>query len=464
MRRPRMIRGVALLTTGMMFTALAACGGGESEEAAEDLGELTSEQSAAMETFGLDPERPYAGTEMRYLVCCNSASQFASLIERTNEEFTPLTGITVEWADVPYDAFLSQLVAEATTSAGTYDVASWVDAWGPSINGLLEPLDERIAEADIDMDDFPEVFQELSKAGAEDGQYRGIPLRGHAFMQFYRQDIYDQLGLQPATTYAEFAEQMALIDSQTELAPTSLYFGRGATQNLFIWTSMLWSNGGDLLDENGEPAFNGPEGVEAAEVYTSWLDQGWSPPESIAWNETEARNYVQEGNAATFLNWSWGYERFQSTETAAPEVIDAMGFAPLPQFEDGEEASFAQLWPVGILAGSENKDAAWEYIKWLTHAETEKAVVTDKDDPATSTVVAVHTSNLLDPEVNAANNDLQMAMAEALENARAAPLIPEWPEVADALEVAINEIAGGADAQTALDTAADRVSEIMGRS
>ena len=49
-------------------------------------------------TFGLNPDKPYDGTHLDFLICCSTAPQFASATVKGDEEFTAMTGISVTWA------------------------------------------------------------------------------------------------------------------------------------------------------------------------------------------------------------------------------------------------------------------------------------------------------------------------------------------------------------------------------
>ncbi len=99
----------------------------------------------------------------------------------------------------------------------------------------------------------------------------------------------------------------------------------------------------------------------------------------------------------------------------------------------------------------------------MTNEDVGASLVLDKSVPELSTVVATRYSALRSPEVNETTGGLQEAMAASLEQARTEPLVPEWLEVQAVLEVAINEIANGADVKESLDTAAADVEEIMSR-
>ncbi|MCP4357122.1 MAG: extracellular solute-binding protein, partial [Chloroflexi bacterium] len=157
--------------------------------------------------FGLKPGKPYDGTELSFLICCNTAAQFHALDVKSNSEFYDMTGIKVSWDDVPYGAFQEKLVTEATSASDNYDLFAFTDAWGAGLKPYLVPLNpllEKDDAAHLDLSDFPDAYVEASKG--LDGAVYGIPLRGHPFMFFYRQDIFDELGLEVPTTWEELEQ------------------------------------------------------------------------------------------------------------------------------------------------------------------------------------------------------------------------------------------------------------------
>jgi multiple sugar transport system substrate-binding protein len=411
--------------------------------------------------FGLQEGKPYDGTQLNYLICCAASPQFASLADKTNKEFTEMTGISVTWADVPYADFQSQLVLEASSGTGTYDLVSWVDAWGPGIQAFMLPLNDRMEAAGISLDDYPGVYQDVARIGTEDTIY-GIPLRGHAQMLMYRQDVFDELGLEVPTTWQEVAEVGRIIEEQTDLEAISMYYGVSANQNMFNWLSHLWGNGGDIFDAEYNAVFNSAEGVEATEQYMSYLREGLTADGSVAFGEGEGEEELLQGRAAMFVGWWWMFADTQNPERAAPDVLNNIGFAPAPGWEGKETASYGYLWPVGILSSSTHQDAAFEYLKWLTHPTTSTRVALDPE-PAFLTNVVVSLTALQDEAVNERWGGMQMVAADILNNARTMPLIPEWPEVEAVLTVAINDIATGADATERLNEAAEEVNAIMER-
>ena len=411
-------------------------------------------------TFGLDASKPYDGTELKFLICCSTAPQFASAAAKGAAEFTAMTGISVSWGDLPFGSFQEQLYLEATNPNTEFDIVAFVDAWGTNIYDFLHPLNDFVVDAGIDWDDYGPAYQQAS-TGNSDTIY-GLPFRGHPLLLHYRADVLAELGMDPPANWQDVsAIGQAIADSGMDIAPIAMYYGLNVDQNLFNWYSHLWGAGTDIFDENWEPLFNNEAGLAATQQYISYVRDGHSPEASIAWNEQEANQELVQGRAAMFIGWWWMASRM--TNSDVPEVAENAAFAPAPGWEGGDVASYGYLWPVGILDQSDDRDAALEYLKWLTHPITERRIVLDAEDPALDTNVAVRLSVLADEEVNAVHNGLQGVASAVLANARTIPLIPEYTEIVPYLAEMINELAtdAGADVQAVLDRGAEDVRFVM---
>jgi multiple sugar transport system substrate-binding protein len=283
-------------------------------------------------------------------------------------------------------------------------------------------------------------------------------------MFFYRTDVFEELGLEVPTTWEEMEAAAEVIAAETDLYPLSVYYGINAGQNTFWWEALLWSNGGELFDENWQPTFNDELGLEATERYINWLNNEWTGPGSTAFNEQEGLEEFIQGRSAMFMGWWWMYSRMKDCERG-PDVCENVAFATAPSWEGkGQPATYGHVWPMGINAYSKNQEAAWEYMKWIHNAQTQKAVIMDKSAPEVSSNVATRLSVLNDPEVNEVNDGLPAVGAAILAEARTNPIIPEWLEILSILEIGINDMATGADVQATLDQMASDVEAIMERS
>lgn len=424
------------------------------QASAASMGGAVAPWALAQAAPGLKPGKPYAGAEVNLLTVV--APQFRAH-EAKLAEFEALTGIKVKYQYVPFASTREKLTAELVGQSSQYDVLSCMDVWGPSLYNLFEPINDRLAEKKIDMEArYPHAHLRASRDGNGTGKnVLGFPIRGHVQLLFYRKDVLDRLGLKPPATWDEMVETGKTIASKTDMAGVAMYYGKTGGQNLMIWFNYLWGMGGDLLDAKGQPAFNSPAGVAATQAYIDvLLKHKAAPAASASFNETDAVNSVAQGKSAMVPVWWWRYASLvdPKSSTLKPEQV---AFAPLPSMPGKASTTYTNTWFYGINRFSKKKDAAMEFLAWLTQPEIERSVLLDR---SMNEVVAMQTRNLIDPDVNIRYNGMHLFGAQALKGAKGTPLFPQWPQVSDVLEATISDLATGkAQVKPALDDATARV-------
>jgi multiple sugar transport system substrate-binding protein len=402
--------------------------------------------------------KPFAGQTVNVLSVV--APQF-SAHEARLPEFEAATGIKVKYQYVPFASTREKLTAELVAKTDQYDVLSAMDIWGPSLYNLFEPLNARLSEKKIDMvARYPEAHLRAARDGFGKGpNYIGLPLRGHVQLLFYRKDVFRQLGLKPPETWDQMVEAAKTIQSKTDLAGVAMYYGKTGGQNLMIWMNYLWGMGGDLVDAKGNPAFNSPQGIAATQAYLDVLRKHKAAPAaSASFNETDAVNSMAQGKSAMVPVWWWRYAGLTDpkTSTLKPEQV---GFVPLPSMPGKDNTTYTNTWFYGLNRNSQRKDAAMEFLTWLTHPNIERDLLLDRSK---NEVVAVQTQNLINGDVNVRFGGMHVSAAQALKGARGVPLFAQWPQLSDVLEATINELAAGnGDVKTALDNAAGRARRIL---
>ena len=411
--------------------------------------------------YGLKAGKPYKGTKLVHLV--HNAAQ-AQAHNKRLAEFTALTGIEVEYQMVPFPSLREKITADGVAGTGDIDLYCFLDSWGPSMTGFLTPLNSYQEKDGMVLSDIypPAYINGTTYAGKN----YGLPWRGHPQLLLYRTDLFEQAGVAVPTTWKELVEASKAIKEKTGKDGIAMYYGKGNNgQNLFVWYSFLKSNGAEILDDKMMPVFNSEKGIEATQYYVDLLlKYKAASPGSKAFREYEASQAVAQDNAAMVIVWWWHYGVLTNPEKAKEVVTKNMSFAPVPAWEGRGQATLALSMATGISRHSKNKDAAWEFLKWLSNPDLEKDAVMDKSDPKTKTIVAVHKKNLIDPEINATSGGMHEAAAASLAVSDTLPMIEEWPEVSSVLEIAISNIAAGADTRKEMDKAAKEVRQIMKRS
>ncbi|MEM7128401.1 MAG: extracellular solute-binding protein [Chloroflexota bacterium] len=428
----------------------------ESSDSGDSGGEAMADVDMEELPYGLMSGKPYDGTELTFLICCPAAAQFAVWADSA-AEFTELTGISVNFTNDPLGGLREKIVTESLGNPGSWDVTIYFDTWGPSLAGFLDPIDSFM---DVDVSDYPPATIDI--ATLDDTLY-GVPVRSHVMMFYYRQDVLDELGIAPPTTFEEVtaaAEAISAADNGME-GITMNWAKQGGGISLIPWTNVLRAGGADMFDADFRPTFNSDAAIAATEWYANLLN--YAPAAAPTYNEGDARTSYASGEAAMVFAWSWAYEIFQKPDASIEEVIANTGYTANFPDGGGGSAPVAMAWPTGISTSSKNKEAAVEWIKWMTNPDMDLQAISVKDDPSRATVVANRLSSLSSEAANApeANNGFSQAMHDAYSSATALPVYLEFPEVSEILESALSEIAAGADVAETLNAAAEEVDQIM---
>ncbi len=401
---------------------------------------------------GLKPGRPHAGQEVKIL--CVVATQFTAHQTRS-AAFTDATGIKVSYTFVPFANMREALTAEMVGGAGGYDMVTAMDQWIPSLVNLLEPVDARLAEKKIDTGAYPAAFLGVGRVG---GKLYGLPTRAHVQLLFYRKDLFARHGIKVPATWDDVIAASKTLQEKENISGIALPYGKNNGQNLMVWYNFLWGRGAELFDAQGMPAFASEAGLKATQDYVDMLrTHKVTPAAAVSFTEQDAVNSMRGGNSAMVPVWWWVRGGLLDPKVSKLNE-DQVGAAPLPNFGSGARSTYINCWIYALTSRSQRKDAAMEYLSFVTHPAIERDILLD---PKESDVVCVHTANMRDPDVNRRFGGIHEMGAEALRNTKAVPYTADWPQMMEAIETAMSEAASGArsvpDAFRAAEAAVRRI-------
>ncbi len=246
---------------------------------------------------------------------------------------------------------------------------------GMVAKGMLEPLDRFIHDPNVGLtraeqaDFFPNVWQTLEVGG----QRYGLPSDNAQYGVYYNKRIFDEydrdhpdapLGYPNANwTWEDLRRAHELL---TITAPSGEILQYGVSFELWAWPflAFLAQAGGQMWDEAQTTALvDSDAGVEALEFLVALIPKN-SPLRSIEMAETASGpdDLFKVGKLAILLDGSW---RAPNLEKESPKLDFAI--APLPHHRDRAIVSGSVLW--SISAHSQNKEMAWQMVKWLTRRE-----------------------------------------------------------------------------------------------
>jgi trehalose/maltose transport system substrate-binding protein len=277
-------------------------------------------------------------------------------------------------------------------------------------------------------------------------------------MLYYRTDLIEQYGFDgPPETWDELTE-MATTIQEGEQANDENFWGfvyqgnayEGLTCDGLEWQAS--SGGGSIVDADGNVTLNNDEAIAIFNLARDWTGV-IAPPGVTTYQEEDARNAFQNGQAAFMRNWPYAYSLGQGDDSAVAGNFDV---APLPAQEGGEHVGTVGGWQIGVSEYSENQEAAIEFARYLTSADVQKWRAVAASFVPTMPEVAE------DPEVLAAMPFLE-TLADVVRVVRpSTPAGDLYNEVSTAYFQGLNEVLNGADAADAVPDMADDIEFILG--
>ncbi len=304
----------------------------------------------------------YAGTEL-HLIFDNHPWKDA--ITPLLPQFEQASGIKLTIENYAEDQ-LSQKLQIALTS-GTNQLDAFM--FRPlqegrlfALNGWLGDLATYVGQ---DKDWNWSDFQDTPRNTVSDGNtVFGVPIVTEREMLYYRKDLFDAKGLKaPATLDDLKAAAEQLTDKDHEMYGIVMRGQRAPAVTQF--SSFLYSFGGTWIDSSGKSAISSPEAVAAYKFYGDLL-RNYGPPGTLNMSWPQAVAIFQQGKAAMWVDADSLYTNV--TDPAKSTVSDKVGFAPFPAGPKGAKPYNVTSWALGMNASSQNKDAAWEFVKWATSA------------------------------------------------------------------------------------------------
>jgi multiple sugar transport system substrate-binding protein len=246
--------------------------------------------------------------------------------------------ITIKLQNAPAEGASTKLTTQI--AGGNPPDVAWLNASDTADFGsrdALVNLDDYIARSEvINPDDYVDAFKTF--VTYQDSWY-GLPLQGETTGLFYRTDLFEEAGIEgPPKTWEEFKEDAAAL---TDPAKNQYGFEIFASEAAYYWYPWLYQAGGDV----------------------SLAD--YAPRDYFQSNSYDGRVAFIEGQVGMYIAGNWFAGTLMSE---APQIDGKWATAPLPEGPAGCKTTIAGD-AVAILAATENPDAAWKWIEFLSQPD-----------------------------------------------------------------------------------------------
>jgi ABC-type glycerol-3-phosphate transport system substrate-binding protein len=282
--------------------------------------------------------------------------------------------ITLDWQTATWEQIPTNFIT-ASQAGNAPDIVTFDSNYLKSVidGGYLAPLDG----FDYDeWDDFnPYVQNEILSAN---GQKYGLSNYLASWGLMSNLALVEEAGFtEPAATWEDVITQgrALTIDANSDGRPEQWGFGALMMGQLNQTppghlSTMVWSQGGDVMDENGMALINTPEMTRAVQQIVDLINEhGVMSQDTITLKANDEIEHLATGIWAQGLGQTSYY----------PPVVEALGkenvgFAPYPKFEGGEDFAFVEVfgWHMAAptAADARRAQAAFDWMTYMAANET----------------------------------------------------------------------------------------------
>lgn len=449
-----------VLSTAMLVTSLAGCSGGTSglpgeTEKAPATESVKSEGTSQAENQ--NAEKPYAGTAIRVL---SLTGQISDSIEKYLDQFEEETGIHVNLELYGEAQLREKLTTEFLAGSSTIDafvMSPLQDMAAFNNNGWIEPLDEYLKDPDFDWEDFSSAPMDQITIQST-GEIGALPLYSSVQLLYYRKDVFEEKGLTPPKTYDELLEVCEKIND-----PENNFYGIACRGEKIALTSQfspfLYGFGGSFF-KDGVCAFNTQENLEAAQFYGKLLGN-YAPEGILTAGYSQMTQLFNAGQVGMCIDAIALYQTLIDPNESA--FYDKVGVAAIPEGPAGRQSYKQAVWGSSIYSGSKNKEAAWEFMKFVAGKDI-AADITPKGMPTFRASVWADervTSAMPEDYIAAYNEVIQTDTTNQYGLPRMTAVSEARDAMGEAIVYAIETKGEGPDLAAKMQASAEKVDQLL---
>lgn len=232
---------------------------------------------------------------------------------------------------------------------------------GPDVSlGGVSPVSLALRDAVVPLDEFSDFDSVISNypstildAFSIKGHCYALPETVNFDMMFYRTDIFENLGLTPPETWEEmyYVAEVLQRNNMNIGLPADMFNVLVLQMGGKIYNESLTST--ELMSSTANKAF---------EMWTDFYSQYGAPIVKDDYNRFRTGELP-----LTIITYDFYYK----LQASAPEIRNLWKMAEIPAIEKGNNTAIMTSTCACILSKVDDKDAAWEFLKWWSSSRTQ---------------------------------------------------------------------------------------------
>lgn len=365
-------------------------------------------QEDALASWGAQMKERYGGTTITCMLASHDAT---SALQTMIDDFTALTGINVTTRVLASTDMKTMQRSNSSTRAGVFDVYM-VDAFtiyeyatNDFIINLQDYLNDPVMTPDwYDFEDILLAFRD--GIASVDGQAYALPIAGESRFIGYRTDLFEKYGKQIPTTLDELLELAQFFNGVEDGLYGFICRGAKGTLCGSAWMALAYCFSDDPIINHttGEFCVDSQATIQSIQYFLDITKAG--PEDFYSYNHEDAAALFMQGKAAMWFDAT--SLAYMVEDPEASSIVGNIGYFNVPDGPAGGSGAIAG-WSLGIPSDSQNKDAAYAFIMYMTSRQMAKTYNMAGGIPC-------RTSSFADEDITA-NNPTNAYIYNAIEDA-----------------------------------------------
>lgn len=414
-------RSVSAVISGLLVSSLVACSGG-SQKPADNAG-----KSPAAEKPGSSPaaEKPKETVTIQYSFWGDA--QTKALHEQLADTFTKKNlGIKVEPIHVPaFDQYLQKI--QTTMASGTApDVINFVhnDVFSFASRDVLVDLTDWI-KRDWDQAKLGDNLPNLMDGMKYNGKQYALPRNAGGWYTYYNKTLFDKAGVKypdESWTWETLLENGKKLTNNSANANERTWAIAFDAKSSAHHINYIWQAGGDYFNKDQTALlFDSPQTKKGLQFMHDLMYKEKIAPDPSVTASQKPGDLFTSGKVAMFADSLGNVPRFMN-------VIKGFEW-DIAYMPKGPENRFGRIGATGLAIpkGSKNKEAAWEFIKFVNGVEGQELLVKDGFSAPVRDSLLKDEKKFLPADKFPINREV--AIKGYQEHGKLLPIHKNWPQI-----------------------------------
>lgn len=321
---------------------------------------------------------------------------------------------------------------------------------------VLEPVESRVGDSDaFEPEDF---YPQALDAFRFDGELTCLPQNISSLVVYYNRNLFRRAGVaepRAGWTWNDMVDKAIKLTKDVDQDGTVDQYGLGVEPTIIRVAPFVWSNGGELLDDDEQPTrftLETPAAQKALKEFFDLRQLHLVVPSEDEIESEDDESRFQNGRTAMVLS--------SRRSTPAFRTITAFDWdvASLPRHRD--QVGILHSDAYCMTKSSDNKASAWAFMEFALGREGQR--ITARSGRTVPSLKEVAESEaFLDP---AAKPRSSRVFLDTIPVIRRVPTISTWPEIEDKAETILeNGLYEGVSAKVIARQLDEETKEILAR-